>query len=211
MKKILTLVSFFFLSCGIPYDGNSIVTIEANLVDINNIPIENQKITVYSYDGFVGNNNDDFVKKTDANGFVNFKMFEPNYDFEIRIDSELEFLPVKFIQFNKTYFSNYNLNMGTITLYKLDDLTQFYITINQTSTNKALQRIEVNAQKYESIINKNNQIDPTQQEIQTTFELKKNQDFTLKYTLKNLNSNTIEEFQENLTIGTNPLNYILTY
>lgn len=210
MKKLLLLVSFFFISCGIPYDGETIVTVDVNLVDANNIPIENQKVTVYSHDG-IFSSDDDFSKKTNFNGNINFKMFQPNYDFEITTDSDLGFLPVRLIQFNKTNFLDYNLNVGTITLYKSDDLTELFITLNQTSSNKILQKIEVDAQKYESIINKSTLIDTSQQEIQTAFELKKNQNFILKYTLKNLTSNTLEEFQENLTIGTNPLNYILTY
>lgn len=209
MKKLLLLVSFFFISCGIPYDGETIVTINANLVDANNIPIENQKVTINSYGIF--NSDTDFSKKTNFNGIVNFKMFQPLYDFDIITDSELGFLPVKLIQLNKTNFSDYNLNIGTITLYKSDDLTELFITTNQTTSNKILQKIEVDAQKYESIINKSTVIDTSQQEIQTAFELKKNQNFTLKYTLKNLTSNTLEEFQENLTVGTNPLNYTLTY
>lgn len=211
MKKIIALLLLVFSSCGIPYDGQTIVNVKIDVIDANNTPITNQNITIYSYDGIVDSNDASFTKKTDTNGSINFKMFQPNYDFEISTDSELGFLPVRLIQFSKNNFLDYNLNVGTITLYKLDDLTQFFITLNQTSSNKILEKIEIDAQKYESIINRSSLIDNSQQEIQTAFELKKNQNFTLKYSLKNLTSNTLEEFQENFTIGTNPVNYTLTY
>lgn len=211
MKKILLLFTLFFISCGIPYDGDTIVTVDLNLVDANNIPIENQNVTIYSYDGSVGTNNAGYTKRTDAYGFVNFKMFQPAHDFDVLIDENLDFLPVRLIQFNKNNFDDYNLNIGTIRLFKLDDLTQLSITTNQTSGNKILQKIEVDAIKYEAIINLNSIIDASQQDIQTAFELKKNQNFILKYTIKNLINNTTEEFQENLTIGINPITYTITY
>ena len=211
MKKILLLLTLFFISCGIPYDGDTIVTVDLNLVDANNIPIENQNVTIYSYDGSVGTNNAGYTKRTDTYGFVNFKMFQPAHDFDVLIDENLDFLPVRLIQFNKNNFDDYNLNIGTIRLFKLDDLTQLSITTNQTSGNKILQKIEVDAIKYEAIINLNSIIDASQQDIQTAFELKKNQNFILKYTIKNLINNTTEEFQENLTIGINPITYTITY
>jgi dihydrodipicolinate reductase len=134
-------------------------------------------------------------------------MIKPVSTFAIHINSS-SYLSYDIINITADTIQNYNFDFGTITMFKLEDLAEFNITPNQINSNKIIDKIEVVAVKYDNIIDFS-----TPEVYYPTFNysLKKNQNFTLKYTIKDLNNNSKQNFIENLSIANNTLNHIITY
>ncbi|MFY7939242.1 MAG: hypothetical protein ACOVOQ_17825 [Flavobacterium sp.] len=210
MKKIVILLVFMLSSCGIPYDGETIINISFKFEDKNATPIQNIETSISSdFNSYVVYNVDDDVynKKSDENGRVQLKMFKPVSTFAIHINSS-SYLSYDIINITADTIQNNNFDFGTITMFKLEDLADFNITPNQVNSNKIIDKIEVVALKYKSVIDFS-----TPEVYYPTFNysLKKNQNFTLKYTIKDLNNNSKQNFIENLSIANNTLNHIITY
>lgn len=210
MKKIVILLVFMLSSCGIPYDGETIINISFKFEDKNATPTPNIETSISSdLNSYVVYNVDDDVynKKSDENGRVQLKMFKPVSSFAIHINSS-SYLSYDIINITADTIQNNNFDFGTITMFKLEDLADFNITPNQVNSNKIIDKIEVVALKYKSVIDFS-----TPEVYYPTFNysLKKNQNFTLKYTIKDLNNNSKQNFIENLSIANNTLNHIITY
>lgn len=210
MKKIVILLVLILSSCGIPYDGETIINLSFKFEDKNAIPTPNIETSISSdFNSYVVYNVDDDVynKKSDENGRLQLKMFKPVSTFAIHINSS-SYLSYDIINITADTIQNYNFDFGTITMFKLEDLADFNITPNQINSNKIIDKIEVVAVKYNNIIDFS-----TPEVYYPTFNysLKKNQNFTLKYTIKDLNNNSKQNFIENLSIANNTLNHIITY
>lgn len=210
MKKTVILLVLILSSCGIPYDGENIINLSFKFEDKNAIPTPNIETSIsYDFNSYVVYNVDDNVynKKSDENGRLQLKMFKPVSTFAIHINSS-SYLSYDIINITADTIQNYNFDFGTITMFKLEDLADFNITPNQINSNKIIDKIEVIAVKY------NNIIDFSIPEVYYptfNYSLKKNQNFTLKYTIKDLNNNSKQNFIENLSIANNTLNHIITY
>jgi len=210
MKKIVILLVFMLSSCGIPYDGETIINISFKFEDKNATPTPNIETSISSdFNSYVVYNvyNDVYNKKSDENGRVQLKMFKPVSTFAIHINSS-SYLSYDIINITADTIQNNSFDFGTITMFKLEDLADFNITPNQVNSNKIIDKIEVVALKYKSVIDFS-----TPEVYYPTFNysLKKNQNFTLKYTIKDLNNNSKQNFIENLSIANNTLNHIITY
>lgn len=210
MKKLLFLIAFTAVSCGIPYDGETIINIKLKVVNSENQPLANEK-------AYIGTSYDDdsydfstYKKKSNDEGFIQFDMFKPTNNSSLILENSTEYLPVYFNGINDDNFEGLNWDLGTITLLKLDEIITFTIIPNQISSNKIIYKIDVDAIKYEEQINLyiDNLI---YNEPQLFYQVKKNQTFELNYQIKNTLTEEIEYFSIPLTINNDELNYTLTY
>ena len=210
MKKLLLLLVFTYISCGIPYDGETIINIKLKVVNSENQPLANEK-------AYIGTSYDDdsydfstYKKKSNEEGFIQFDMFKPTNNSSLILENSTEYLPVYFNGINDDNFEGLNWDLGTITLLKLDEIITFTIIPNQISSNKIIYKIDVDAIKYEEQINIYID-DLIYNEPQLFYQVKKNQTFELNYQIKNRLTEEIEYFSIPLTINNDELNYTLTY
>ena len=210
MKKLLLLLVFTNISCGIPYDGETIINIKLKVVNSENQPLANEK-------AYIGTSYDDdsydfstYKKKSNEEGFIQFDMFKPTNNSSLILENSTEYLPVYFNGINDDNFEGLNWDLGTITLLKLDEIITFTIIPNQISSNKIIYKIDVDAIKYEEQINLYID-DLIYNEPQLFYQVKKNQTFELNYQIKNTITEEIEYFSIRLTINNDELNYTLTY
>ncbi len=210
MKKVLLLLVFTAVSCGIPYDGETIINIKLKVVNSGNEPLANQKAYIgTSYDD---NNYDSstYKKTSNEDGFIQFNMFKPTNSSSLILENSTEYLPVYINGLNNDNFEGINWDLGTLTLLKLDEIISFTIIPNQINSNKIISKIDVDAVKYEEQINFYNE-DLIYNEPQLFHQIKKNQTFELNYQIKNTVTEEIENFSIQLTINNDELNYTLTY
>ncbi|RTL10099.1 MAG: hypothetical protein EKK56_10680 [Flavobacteriaceae bacterium] len=210
MKKIVLLLLLTLISCGIPYDGETIINIKLKIVNSENEPLSNEKAYIgTSYDD--GNYDFSTYKKTsNEEGFIQFNMFKPTNSSSLILENSSEYLPVNINGINDDNFEGLNWDLGTLTLLKLDEITGFTIIPNQISGEKMIFKIDVDAVKYEEQINLYND-DLIYNEPQLYHQLKKNQNFQLNYQIKNITTEEIEYFSIPLNINSDELNYTLTY
>lgn len=217
MKKIIFIVfiSLLFYSCSIPYDLETRYILEAKLVDSNGNSISNEKLEVYVDTEFNGETISSSI--SDQNGFVRIIFPKPdvlNFTFSINTtnNSVDGYLSKNISNIKPENFVDYNLDLNNIVLVKYDEISDFYIELNQTSTNKELRKIEIIGQVYNPYENLNPNLNPENYyNLQTSFSLIKNQNFTLKYTVYNYTTMLSEENSVNISISDQPLNYTLTY
>lgn len=210
MKKLLLLLAFTAVSCGIPYDGETIINIKLKVVNSENEPLVNEK-------AFIGTSYDDdsydfstYKKTSNQQGFIEFDMFKPTNSSSLILENSIEYLPVYINGLSDDYFEGLNWDLGTLTLFKLEEIIGFTIIPNQISSNKIIYKIDVDAVKYEEQINLYNE-DFIYNEPQLFHQLKKNQTFELNYQIKNTITEELEYFSIPLTINNDELNYTLTY
>ncbi|MEL1247605.1 hypothetical protein [Flavobacterium helocola] len=210
MKKLLLLLVFTYISCGIPYDGETIVSIKLKVVNSENEPLANEK-------AFIGTSYDDdsydfstYKKTSNQQGFIEFDMFKPTNSSSLILENSIEYLPVYINGLSDDYFEGLNWDLGTLNLFKLEEIIGFTIISNQISSNKIIYKIDVDAVKYEEQINLYNE-DFIYDEPQLFYQVKKNQTFELNYQIKNTITEEIEYFSIPLTINNDELNYTLTY
>lgn len=211
MKKILLLYLFTFVSCGIPYDGEAIINIKLKVVNVENEPLENEKAYVFTSYGDDSFDTSTYKKVSNNEGFINFKMFKPQNSASLILEESNEYLPVSFYGLNDDNFTESDWELGTLILFKIDEIISFTIQLNQISSNKILEKIEVIAIKYQPQINLNeeNNIDYFDPELY--YLIKKNQSIELKYQTRNTITNEIEYYTIPLVINDTEIQYTLTY
>ena len=217
MKKIvlITIISILLNSCSIPYDLETRYIIETKLVDSNGNAVSNEKIEVY----VDANNNGETISSSisDENGYIRMIFPKPDVEnFTISVNNTTNsingFLNKNINNIKQDNFIDYKLVLDEIKLVKFDELVDLIIEINQTSQDKELRKIEVIGE----IFNQYEYLNPIQTpnnyyELQTYFNLLKNQSFTLRYYVYNYTTMLLEESNVNLNIAEQSLNYTLTY
>lgn len=210
MKKLLLLLVFTNISCGIPYDGETILTLESRIENANGEPLPNQVAVVSASADFDFSDFGIYRNESDAFGILKFDLFSPRNVAYLQFESSEEFLPVT-IAFDESSFQMYYLNLGIITLLKSNEIENFTITPNPASGSFNLISLDVEGIKYESYINLANEVENPNVELNFYYTLKKNQNFTLNYQLQNNFTGAISSFSIPLTIENNSLEYTLTY
>ena len=210
MKKIVLLLLLTLISCGIPYDGETIINVKLKVVNSGNEPLANEKAyiaTSYADDGY---DYSTYKRTSDQDGFIQFDMFKPKNSSSLLLDESPEYLPVEIYGVTSDNFDGLNWDLGTLTLLKLDEITTFTIIPNQINANKLIYKIDVDAIKYQNQINLNN-YENFYIESSLFHQLKKNQSFTLNYQIKNIVTEEIEYFSIPLSINNDELSYTLTF
>lgn len=211
MKKIALLILLIITSCGIPYDGETIISIKLKVVNSENVPLVNEKAyigTSYSDDSF---DYSTYKKTSNDEGIINFKMFKPQNSASLNLEESTEYLPVSFYGINDDNFEGLEWDLGSLTLLKLNEIIEFTIIPNQISTNKIIYKIDVDAVKYQPQINLYLENETDYFEPELYYKLKKNQSFELKYQTKNTITNEIEYYTVPLIINDTAIQYLLTY
>lgn len=211
MKKILLLLLITFISCGIPYDGETIINLKLKVVNAANEPLENEKAYIYANYGDDNFDDSTYKKISNNEGFINFKMFKPQNSANLILEESTEYLPVSFYGLNDDNFAGFEWELGTLVLLKVDEIIPFTIQLNQFSSNKTLAKIEVIAIKYQPQINLYSENGTDYFEPELYYQLKKNQSFELKYQTKNTITNEIEYYTVPLIINDTAIQYTLTY
>lgn len=211
MKKIVLLFLFTLISCEIPYDGETVVTLNLKLINSNNEPLSNEKAHVLCGVGEFGFESSTYQKISNDEGVINFKMFKPNNSASLILEESTEYLPVSFYGINDDNFEGLEWDLGTLVLLKNQDIIPFSIQLNQISSNKTLIKIEVIAIKYQSQINLYSENGTNYFEPELYYQLKKNQNFELKYQTKNTITNEIENYTIPLIVNNTAIQYTLTY
>lgn len=210
MKKIICfLIVFLSISCEIQYEGKRRFIAEATVIDKDGNPLEGIKIEVDADDDNIS------YKNTDKNGY-SIQIFPSQYrggSFSININPDENIYQSKVISnIKESDFVDFAFNLGTVTLFKNSDLTNFHIDLEQVSENTRLESLEINAITSESHIDYN---EPEEEYFypETYFDVLKNQNFTLFYSVRNFDTSppTLIEYSVNLSIGTEPLIYELEY
>lgn len=211
MKKILLLYLFTFVSCGIPYDGEAIINIKLKVVNVENEPLENEKAYVFTSYGDDSFDTSTYKKVSNNEGFINFKMFKPQNSASLILEESNEYLPVSFYGLNDDNFTESDWELGTLILFKIDEIISFTIQLNQISSNKILEKIEVIAIKYQPQINLNEENNTDYFDPELYYLIKKNQSIELKYQTRNTITNEIEYYTIPLVINDTEIQYTLTY
>jgi hypothetical protein len=102
-------------------------------------------------------------------------------------------------------------DLGTINLLKDYEITTFTVLLNQQTANNTVEKITVNAIKYESNYDIAIGINPYYGYFQTVYQLKKNQNFILQYDLKNTTTQAVQKISIPLSIGSNESSYTINY
>ncbi|WP_298118978.1 hypothetical protein [Flavobacterium sp.] len=212
MKNIVLLMILPLLfSCGNPYDGETIVNLNLKIVDANSQPIPNVKANIGAGNNAFEVYDYEIYKKTsNFDGIINFDMFMPVNPATLYIDNSITYLPVTISGLSDSTFSSLNWDIGTIMLFKQEEIIPFNITINQITATKTITNIEIVGDHYQNEIKLGSEIYESN-ELQTYFLLKKNQNFILKYELVNSITNLTETIEENLSISDTEYNYTLTF
>lgn len=221
MKRTIMFVCLLFLvtSCEIQYDGETKIAVTGKLIDQNGSPLSGKdiKITVLS-DGGLFSANSDLISfgESDQNG--NFTLIFPTpqgeYNFSISINDRQkqtsEFQNQKIIA-NKNNFENYKLDLKYITLYKKESITTLKLLLNKTSTNKQLTSIQIEGKLFNDLIDLN-PIGNKPNNLQTYYNLIKNQTVILKYTVIDYSNNGAITVQSiSIPIANDAVNYTITY
>ena len=122
MKKIVFVLLVTFVSCGIPYDGETIINLKLKVVNSENTPLAKEK-------AFVGTTYDDdnydfstYKKESNEEGFIQFDMFKPTNSSSLILENSIEYLPVYINGLNDDNFEGLNWDLGTLTLLKLEEI-----------------------------------------------------------------------------------------
>jgi hypothetical protein len=211
MKKIVLLFILpLLISCGNPYDGETIINLKLKIVNSENEPLANEKSYVGASYADNGYDYSTYKKTSDSEGLIQFNMFKPTNSSSLNLEESSQYLPVTINGLNDDNFEGLNWDLGVLTLLKFDEITAFTILPNQVSANKVLYKIDLDAIKYEQQINLYTD-EYLGLEPQLYHQLKKNQSFELNYQIKNTTTEEIENFSIPLTINNDELEYTLTF
>lgn len=198
MKKILLLFFTIFTlsSCEIQYDGETRIVVEGQLIDKDKNPISNKRISINTFaEATFGGADLISYANTDAEGKFTLIFPAPKSE-DIAIITTINdyYYPdnnsggdvtsiyqSKSIQALRKNFINYKLNLNQIILYKKDDIAQLQILLNKTNNNKEITALHVDGVMAESIVNLKEE--DKNQYFNTYFEVLKNQNLKLSYTI----------------------------
>lgn len=219
MKKIaLLFVLILTYSCGLNYDGETRLVFETRITDHDNNPIAGKyvQIQVFEnavYDGSVDNVISDGF--TDANG--NIRLIFPSPPANARMTVHYSDDPVfqqKHISNISIYdFRNYKLDLSSIQLYRMDEITTFDVSLNHTGNQTDLGPITIDAVHPDYNFDFSTQAAPTLENYFYDTKVIKNQNVTVHYTVIDYNTtpSTITNYSDIVPVGNNPVDYTITY
>lgn len=209
MKKLLILLVLAFTSCGIPYDGETVVTLKLHLLNAANEPVSNQKGYIATSYGTDGYDFSTYRSRSNSDGIIQFALFKPNNTSYFILEEDPEYLPVSFYGLEENTNNGLNWDLGTLILLKEAELAPFTLYTNQVNANQMLYKIEIDAIKYENLIRKD--AEPVYYDTTWYYQLKKNQNFILKYQVKDMATEQLTEYSIPLTIDATALTHTITY
>ncbi len=213
MKKILVLFALILLlSCDeIHYDGAKRLVFKTIILDANGAPLRNSHVEIeiqatYSSDIIS-------IGETNANGEVELLFPLPKNDFQINLrvyNIDETYMEKEILNLRKEDFVNYKLEFPSIYLLKNVETAPLNITYNPTTPNTYIREVSI-VGIYHLHTEFYNYTADNYYENPSQFLVKKNQTFQLKYTLLNSQTNVQAEHSVDFQIGTDALDYTLTY
>ncbi len=220
MKKILFFCFLLCLiSCEIQYDGETKIVLTGKLIDENGNSLPDKDIEITIDGGGSILSSSDLISYGKSNQDGNFTLIfpAPKNDNEISISinkliNQTNEFQEKYFRAKKNNFENYKLDLNKITLYKRESVTNLKLILNKTSTNKRLENIMIEGKLPNFYINLN-PLPDNSDSIETFYNVIKNQNITLKYTIIDYSNSTIVSKEETVIIPVNdtPVIYNLNY
>lgn len=221
MKQVLIVFGMLFclISCEIQYDGETKIVVTGKLIDENENSLSEKDIEVIIEGGGLISPNYDLISygKSDQNGNFTLVFPAPKEDNPISIsinnpiNQTNEFQGKEFLA-QKNNFENYKLNLNKITLYKAQSITNLRLILNNTTKSKRLENILIEGKMPNSWINLNPLPNNTGY-LETYYNVIKNQNIVLKYTVVDYSNSTIVSKEQTVSIPVNdgPVIYTITY
>lgn len=221
-----TSIAFVFIliftSCGVQYDGETILNVKGNLTDASGNPIANQKVKIIVGENETGgllfpSATSDIISfaNTDWNGIFQFLFPAPINNnlitVEINTSPENTYLE-KRIAARKDNFINYQLNLGTIKLYRPSEITELTLAYNKVSIGSIELKdvvLEGNTYSYYDDLYSNQY----ENQYPNYFQVAKNQTLTLKYKTVDYSvyPNVISNYMEPILVANIPVTHTITY
>lgn len=213
MKKVLLLfVLTTLISCNeIRYDGERRLVFKTIILNAQGEPLPNSYVEI----SIVASFSSDLISrgKTNNSGELTLIFPSPESDHDINLmiyNDDATYLKKEVVGIKKSDFVNYKLNYQTSYLLKSDEVAPLNLTYNQTSNANILKKVSIEGiyhldTEYFNYPDTNYYLFPSQ------FLIKKNQQFQLKYKVKNLQSAIETDYAVDLQIGNEALNYTLNY
>jgi hypothetical protein len=207
MRLFSGLLLLFLASCGIPYDGETIINIEGRVVDAYNQPLPNQRAYLgasYDEDGY---DTATYQTVTDGQGAFRLTLFRPNEGAELIFEENSSYLPLICTGLHKSNFSGLQWNLGTLVRYKASDLVPLNIVVNTVNPNSILEQLNLTGMIYTT--NYDFHTLTSGDPILLDYQVRKNQTCILQYKVKNALTQQVSELAVPVVIAETALTYTL--
>ena len=223
MKKILFLFPIFFFlnACSIYYDGEERILIEGKILDENGNPMPNVNVSTHAEKDWtiLSPSEDDLISYdvTDESG--NFQMMfpSPRNEDEIRIyinygDSHPTYSKTVFYNIQNENFVNQELDLGNISLYKVEESVELSISY-QMDTEFQVLGWNLDGKVAENYYNLYPHYIDSETHFHLSFEnlVGKNQNITIQYFYTNSLSNEVFSETDIIEIHDQPVHYEISF
>ena len=217
MKKILVLFSILSMSsCVVPYDAETRLLFETQIVDSNENALSNVdvEINVSNGNGLGAGNETISYGKTDSNGKIKLVFPSAEFDrgYEIFIQSKenenLGFLPFSFNNLELENFPDYKLSIPKIYRLTYDESVPVTLQFNPVNGNKKFIDLKIDGVFCPSFTDYN---DNEQSYFVNYFYAKKNQTILITYKIENVSTGVIDTNSQEITIGTDAIQTTINY
>lgn len=211
-KALLLLILVLIFGCEIQYDGETKLVVKTQLIDSKGNPLSGKSIVIHTSLDYTSDLISNGITASDGQLTLIFPApIVATINVEIS-DKDGVYQTKELIHISKKDFINYELNLVPVVLYKKEELTTFTLLLNSVSTTTTtVKNIRIEALKPEEVVDYKPETENQDYPV-TQFKIMKNQDFVLKYSTVNYNyPNQITNHSVNLSIGTAPMSYTITF
>jgi hypothetical protein len=217
MKKIILLIVLIILnSCVVPYDAETRLLFETQLVDSNenvlsDIDIE---INVSNGSGLGSGNETISYGKTNSNGEIKLIFPSPEFDkgYKIFIRSKqnenLGFIPFEIDNLTLENFLDYKLSVPKIYRLTYDESVPVYLQFNPINGNRTFLDLKIEGIFCPTFSDYN---DEEETFFTNYIYAKKNQTIVINYKIENVSTGVIETISQEINIGTEAIETIINY
>jgi len=212
-NKLFFVLILLCLNCTIQYDISTRLIFEGDVYDRYGDPIE------INTEVWVNNSSDqDLIAFTTSNSDGNFELVIPNpkneTDFEIKFKGSSIYRQKEYVNIFRSDFQDYLVNLGQITLFEIDDISELIITLNQSNQDNTITNIEIIGLIADETI----WVNPSGNQYPEYYydsyykSVAKNQNLNLLYEVRNTATGQTNQFNEIITIGSDDTTeYLINY
>jgi len=212
MRKIaMLLVLSVLYSCGIEYDGETRLVVEADVVDTDGNPLANKAVSVIVSDGEYSD--EISIGKTDPNGKAVLIFPSPKNDstkVHVKLLADALHQEKEYLNISLSDFENYQLSLPQAMLFRQDQITTLNIELEQINVSNHLNSYEIDGTTPEYQVNYATPQDQTYNNAHL-FHYLKNQTVTLLYSVRNVDTMIITEHSVEIVIAELPVTYTIIY
>lgn len=210
MKKITLLLLFTLFSCGISYDGEERLVLQTAVVDRYGNPLKDIETLVEISENSTTENISNGLSDSSGNKTLVFPAPSNGLVSVYFTDFKNEYATKRIYQIELNDFVNYKLALENVVLYKLEDITTLQID-TQSNSGNSLRLLSISGQypQFSESFHPQNQQDDGY--IETYFQVLKNQQVILNYTVRNNTDGSLTDYSVPIDIGNGPVQYTLNY